>query len=93
MRSIYRPDLLAGHVAIVTGGGSGIGLLDRAPLGSLGAKVAICGRKLEKLEAAKEALTKEGADAFAAACDIREVAQIESLVDAVRRGLRPRPSS
>ncbi len=89
MRSIYRPDLFAGHVAIVTGGGSGIGLSIARLLGSLGAKVAICGRKLEKLEAAKEALTKEGADVFAAACDIREVAQIESFVDAVGAAFGP----
>lgn len=83
MGSIYRPDLFSGQVAIVTGGGSGIGFAIARLLGSLGAKVAICGRKVEKLDAAKAALERDGIVTLAQACDIREVAQIESFVDAV----------
>ena len=53
MSNIFRKGLFDGHVAIVTGGGSGIGLATADALGELGAKVAICGRKKEKLEAAE----------------------------------------
>ena len=51
MASIFRKGLFEGHVAVVTGGGSGIGLATARSLGELGAKVAICGRNPEKLAA------------------------------------------
>ena len=44
-----------GRVAVVTGGGSGIGLACARELAHLGAKVALCGRKADKLEAAAKA--------------------------------------
>jgi citronellol/citronellal dehydrogenase len=85
--SIYRPGLFDGHVAIVTGGGSGIGLAIAKLLGELGAKVAICGRKPEKLEAASKELGK--VPHLALPCDIREVEQIAAFVDAVGEKLGP----
>lgn len=87
--SIYRADLFAGHVAIVTGGGSGIGLAIATLLGGLGAKVAICGRKPEKLADAKVALEKGGATVFAEACDIREPESVDQFVDAAGAALGP----
>jgi citronellol/citronellal dehydrogenase len=85
MASIFRKGLFEGHVAIVTGGGSGIGLATARSLGELGAKVAICGRNAEKLAAAETYLRRQvpGIGLFSAACDIREVAQITDFVDAV----------
>jgi citronellol/citronellal dehydrogenase len=85
--SIYRAGLFDGHVAIVTGGGSGIGLSIAKLLGELGAKVAICGRKPEKLEAASKELAN--VPHVALPCDIREVEQIASFVDAVGEKLGP----
>ena len=87
MSHIFRKGLFEGHVAIVTGGGSGIGLSTAAALGELGAKVAICGRKLEKLEAAEKDLRGRGIEVFAGACDIREVEQIGAFVDQVKTKL------
>lgn len=84
MPSIFRPGLFDGHVAIVTGGGSGIGLAIARDLAELGAKVSISGRKPEKLEAAKAELAKRGVDAHTATCDIREPEQVATYVDAVR---------
>jgi citronellol/citronellal dehydrogenase len=84
MASIFRKGLFDGHIAIVTGGGSGIGLATARSLGELGAKVAICGRKPEKLAAAETYLKEHGTtEVFSATCDIREPEQIASFVDAV----------
>lgn len=84
MASIFRKGLFNGHVAIVTGGGSGIGLATARSLGELGAKIAICGRKPEKLSAAEADLREHGApEVFSMACDIREPEQIAAFVDAV----------
>ena len=65
MASIFRPGLFDGHVAIITGGGSGIGLATAHTLGGLGAKIAICGRKAERVEAAKAELERRGITVFA----------------------------
>ena len=85
METIFRSGLMNGHVAIVTGGGSGIGLAIAKSLTALGAKVAICGRKPERLEAAK----KELPDVLAAPCDIREPDQIAKFVDWVGEQIGP----
>jgi citronellol/citronellal dehydrogenase len=89
MGTIFRSGLMNGHVAIVTGGGSGIGLATAHALGELGARVAICGRKAEKLEAAKAELAARGIEVFAAACDIREPDAIAAFVDATETSLGP----
>ena len=87
MPSIFRPGLFDGHVAIVTGGGSGIGLAIVHTLCELGARVAINGRNPDKLEAAKAALAARGHALHAAPCDIREPEQIASFVKGVREAL------
>ena len=83
MASIFKPGLFEGHVAIVTGGGSGIGLAAAHTFGELGAKVAICGRKQDRLDGAVKELTARGIDAIGLTCDIREPEQINAFVDAV----------
>src|SRR5271163_695766 len=80
MASIFRSGLFDGHVAIVTGGGSGIGLAIAETLGELGAKVAILGRKPERLAQAKARLEGLGITTFSATCDIREPEQIAAFV-------------
>ena len=89
MATIFRPGLFDGHVAIVTGGGSGIGLAIATALGELGAKIAILGRKVERLEAAKAELVQRGITVHAGVCDIREVDQIAAFVDGVKDALGP----
>src|SRR5258708_7414929 len=87
MSSIFRPGLFAGHVALVTGGGSGIGLAIARSLCELGAKVAICGRDEEKLERGFKQLGEWGGVVHAGRCDIREPHQIASFVKDVREAL------
>lgn len=85
-RSIFAPGLFGNQVAIVTGGGSGIGLACARELAHLGAKVAVCGRKADKLEAAARALESDGipgGHVLAAPCDIREPEQIAAFVGQV----------
>ncbi len=81
--SIFRPGLFAGQVAIVTGGGSGIGRCTAHELAALGAKVALVGRKPEKLEKVKEEIAQAGGEARGYACDIREEEAVKQLVAAV----------
>jgi citronellol/citronellal dehydrogenase len=82
---VFAPNIFQNQVAIVTGGGSGIGLATALELARLGAKVAICGRTAAKLEAAASELTKvAGQDRIiAATCDIREGQQCEAFVQDV----------
>jgi citronellol/citronellal dehydrogenase len=87
MASIFRPGLFEGQTAIVTGGGSGIGLAIARTLGELGARVAICGRRLDKLEDARKTLASVGVTVLAAPCDIREVEQVTAFVDRVKAEL------
>jgi len=85
MATIFRPGLFENRVVLVTGGGSGIGLAIARTLRELGAKVAIAGRKQERLDAAKAEL----GGVFAKTCDIRELDQIAALVDAIASELGP----
>jgi len=82
-RSVFREGLFAGQVAIVTGGGSGIGRCTAHELASLGARVALIGRKIEKLTVAADEIAKAGGEARCYACDIREEEAVKSTVSAI----------
>jgi citronellol/citronellal dehydrogenase len=78
---IFQPGLLDGQVAIVSGGGSGLGRAAALELASLGARVTICGRREEPLEETVS-LDPDGRIA-AQVCDIREEDQVDALVEGV----------
>jgi citronellol/citronellal dehydrogenase len=77
--SPFAPDLWRGRVAVVTGGGSGIGLATAELLAWGGARLALAGRSLERLEVASARLVTLGAECFFAACDVREAGQTEDF--------------
>ena len=89
MQTIFRDGLFAGQVALVTGGGTGIGLAIAEELVALGADVAICGRRPEPLAEAAEALRglREGAKVHHATCDIRDYEAVTEFVSGVREAL------
>jgi citronellol/citronellal dehydrogenase len=80
--AIFRDDLLAGKVAIVTGGGSGLGRVTALELASLGARVAICGRRPEPLARTAALAERSGTVTFAT-CDVREEDEVAAFVDRV----------
>ena len=82
-QSIFRPDLFAGQVVIVTGGGSGIGRCTAHELSCLGARVALVGRKPDKLAAVAAEIAEDGGRASAHPCDIREEQSVKAAVAAV----------
>jgi citronellol/citronellal dehydrogenase len=71
-QSIFRPGLFSGLSFLVTGGGSGVGRCTAHELVALGARVALVGRRLEKLEAVQRELAEAGGNATVHVCDIRE---------------------
>jgi len=81
--SPFRPGLFSGRVALITGGGTGIGLAIAEELASLGASVALCGRRIEPVTLAAEALAAKGHQAMAGSVDIRSPEAIEAFVKEV----------
>jgi citronellol/citronellal dehydrogenase len=81
--SVFRDGLLAGQAGIVTGGGSGIGRCTAHELAALGARVALIGRRVEKLEAVAREITDAGGSASIYAADIREEERVREVVRAV----------
>ncbi|MBX3642122.1 MAG: SDR family oxidoreductase [Rubrivivax sp.] len=84
-QSIFRAKLFAGQTIIITGGGSGIGRCTAHELASLGAHVALVGRKLEKLQAVQAEIVEDGGSASCHVADIREEPLVVDVIEAVLR--------
>ena len=75
--------MLRGKTALVTGGGSGIGRAIALAFGAAGAKVAVCGRRLEPCEETCVQIRELGAEALCVRCDVSDAADVERLVGEV----------
>ena len=72
-----------GKVVVITGGGSGIGLGIAQRVAGAGAKVVICGRTLDKLEAAKHSIEEAGGECHTYAVDLTDLNDCDKFIDQV----------
>lgn len=82
---VFRDGLFDGKVALITGGGSGIGRGVADLLASLGAHVVLASRKLERVEAAADEIRATGAKASGVALDVREPERVHDVVSQVQK--------
>lgn len=78
--SPFNKNAVKGKVCLVTGGGTGICFAIARQYGLHGAKVAICGRRLNILEEAASKLKSEGIDCAYFTCDVRDAKKCEEVV-------------
>jgi len=86
--SVFRAGLFSGKVAIVTGGGTGIGKAISGELASLGATVVIASRKLDRLKAAADNFNNKKSGNCAGSitpiqCNIRNQDEVKTTVEKV----------
>jgi NAD(P)-dependent dehydrogenase (short-subunit alcohol dehydrogenase family) len=72
------------RVALITGGGQGIGLAAARAFAHSGFAVIIAGRNEQRLRSAAAALTREKAQVTVQPCDVTKPASVENLISAVR---------
>jgi NADP-dependent 3-hydroxy acid dehydrogenase YdfG len=73
--------VLDGQVAIVTGGGSGIGRAAALMLGAEGAQVVVAGRRKAPIEVVAAEVTRAGGRATARACDVARPTEARALAE------------
>lgn len=78
--SPLRSDANEGRVALVTGGGTGIGRATALELAATGARVVVCGRRPEPLEEAREEIERLGGEVLAVPADLRGPDEVERVV-------------
>ena len=72
-------------IALVTGGGRGIGAAIAMKLAQMGATVVVCGRTRKMIDASAEHIRKEGGGAEAIACDVSDWHSVASLAQKVQQ--------
>lgn len=77
--TVYRSDLFKGKVALVSGGGSGIGRAVALLFARLGATLVICGRTAEKLEKVAAFVRGKGGTVLVVPTNVREPEQVDAL--------------
>ena len=78
---------LTGKVAIVTGGGSGLGRQMAGALAEMGASVVLCARKAERCEAAAAELSALGVRALGLRCDVTSADDVRAMVERAKAEL------
>jgi NAD(P)-dependent dehydrogenase (short-subunit alcohol dehydrogenase family) len=84
--SAFAPNCLKDRTALITGGGSGIGLAIAKALAAAGAQVVLASRNIDRLQQAAAAICAAGGKAVAVAVDVREPEAVQAAVEvAVKR--------
>lgn len=85
----FSSEMLAGRVAIVTGGSSGIGLETVRILAQAGAAVAFCGRNAQRLASAREVVQQSvpQASLYTQECDVLDAQQVADFAQASQEAL------
>jgi NAD(P)-dependent dehydrogenase (short-subunit alcohol dehydrogenase family) len=86
---ILPKDLFRDQAVFITGGGSGINLGIAKTFAMLGARIGICGRTQERLDAAASELRALGAEVYARSADVRDYAALEAALAGARDALGP----
>ena len=79
---IFAADVLRGQVVLVTGGGTGIGRCIALSMAACGAHVVLAGRRPEPLHDVAAQVQAQGSRALSVPTDIRQTAQVDTLVKA-----------
>ena len=79
---MFQPNLLAGRVILITGGGTGLGRSMALRLAELGAKLFLVGRREGPLAETAQQIRKAGGACSYATCDVRDPAAVEAAVAA-----------
>jgi citronellol/citronellal dehydrogenase len=80
--TVFRDDLFDKKVVLVSGAGSGFGKAMATLFSRLGAKLVICGRDVDRIEAAGTFLRGLGAEVLVQTTNIRDPEQVEALINA-----------
>ncbi|MGG5254300.1 SDR family oxidoreductase [Neobacillus sp. SM06] len=74
---------LKGKVAVVTGGGRGLGKQIAEGFAEAGANVVVCSRRVEACEQVSESLKKLGVDSLALKCDVSNPEDVKQVVEQI----------
>jgi 3-hydroxybutyrate dehydrogenase len=78
---------LAGHTAVITGGGRGIGAAAAIALAEAGARVAVAGRNEEQVVEVAAQMRRDGLEAFAFRCDVTDPRQVRDMALSAREAM------
>jgi len=80
---MFKEPILKDQIAVITGGGTGLGKEMAIQFAEQGARIVIASRKMEHLETGKQEIEKSGTEVMIYQLDIREPAKVEALCNAV----------
>ena len=80
----FAPDLLEKKVAIVTGGGTGMGRATAVEMARCGARLVLIGRRAEPIEDCAKTIREFGGEALTLTCDIRDADRIEEVMATIK---------